>query len=136
MAAETDTMQHRRLAEWLVRPWVVLLLCLAAGFFAYAPALGGTLVWDDAYLVGENPFFRSPVFGLEVFRHYLFFDSFSTYYRPIQNWSYMADYWLWHGNTAGYHLTNILLHAGAGFLLCVLLQQLLPGLLASERKPM
>ena len=69
-------------------------MCLAAlpagrGLLVYAPALGGDLIWDDFYLVRENPLFRSPVFGLEVFRHYLFFDSFSTYYRPVQNWSYM-----------------------------------------------
>ena len=95
-----------RLGSWL--------LCLFAGGLIYAPALGGDLIWDDYYLVRENPFFRSPVFGWEVFRHYLFFDSFSTYYRPIQNWSYMLDYWLWRGDPAGYHLTNLLLHGGSG----------------------
>lgn len=121
--------------SWSRRRLVVLLLCVTAAFAAYAPALGGGLVWDDTYLVGENPFFRSPVFSLEVFRHYLFFDSFSTYYRPLQNWSYIADYWLWRGNVVGHHLTNIALHAGAGFLLCLLLQRLLPGLLRRECKP-
>ncbi|MGB8168181.1 MAG: tetratricopeptide repeat protein [Chthoniobacteraceae bacterium] len=76
------------------------------------------------------------MFGWEVFRHYLFFDSFSTYYRPLQNWSYMVDYWLWRGNAAGYHLTNIALHAGAGFLLCLLLRRFLPRLMGREREPM
>lgn len=123
-----------RVESWSQRRLIVLTLCLVATVAAYAPALGGGLVWDDIYLVGENPFFRSPVFGLEVFRHYLFFDSFSTYYRPLQNWSYIIDYWLWRGNTAGYHLTNIALHAAAGFLLSLLLQRLLPGLLGSERR--
>ena len=129
MAAEPDTIHPRRLTEWLVRPWVVLLLCLAGGLFAYAPALGGTLIWDDFYLVRENPFFRSPVFGLEVFRHYLFFDSFSTYYRPVQNWSYMLDYWVWRGSPVGYHCTNILIHSLSGFLLYRLLSRILPDLL-------
>jgi hypothetical protein len=123
-----------RLESFCGRRSIVLFLCLVGAFAAYAPVLGGGLVWDDTYLVGENPFFRSPVFGLEVFRHWLFFDSFSTYYRPVQNWSYMLDYWLWRGNTAGYHLTNILLHAGAGFLLCRLLGHLLPSLLARGAK--
>jgi tetratricopeptide (TPR) repeat protein len=112
----------------MVRPWVALVLCLAAGFLVYAPSLGGDLIWDDTYLVRENPFFRSPVFGLEVFRHYLFFDSFSTYYRPVQNWSYMLDYWLWHGDPLGYHCTNILIHSLSGFLLFLLLRQLLSAL--------
>ncbi len=123
-------------ARWLARPLIAWLLCLLAGVAVYAPALNGDLIWDDFYLVRENPFFRSPVFGLEVFRHYLFFDSFSTYYRPVQNWSYIFDYWLWRGSPTGYHGTNILLHSSAGFLLFLLLRRLLPGLCpdASEKE--
>jgi tetratricopeptide (TPR) repeat protein len=116
---------------WLARPLIAWLACLLAAFLVYAPALGGDLIWDDFYLVGENPFFRSPVFGLEAFRHYLFFDSFSTYYRPVQNWSYIFDYWLWGGAPLGYHCTNIVLHAHCGFLLFLLLRRLLPGLCAA-----
>ena len=105
--ADTANLQER-IVRGALRPPIALLLCLLAGFLAYGPALGGSLIWDDFYLVKENPFFRSPVFGLEVFRHYLFFDSFSTYYRPVQNWSYMLDYWLWRGNPVGYHCTCLL----------------------------
>ncbi len=99
-----------------------------AGLIVYAPALKGEPIWDDDYLIGQNPFYKSPVFALEVFRHYLFFDSFSIYYRPVQNLSYMVDYWLWAGNPFGYHLTNILLHAGSGFLLYCVLRRILSGL--------
>ena len=119
-------------ARWLGRPFIAGLLCLLAGFLVYAPALSGDLIWDDFYLVRENPFFRSPVFGLEVFRHYLFFDSFSTYYRPVQNWSYIFDYWLWRGSPIGYHCTNILLHSLSGFFLFLLLRRLLPGLYSAD----
>jgi protein O-mannosyl-transferase len=121
------------IVDRLVRPWCALLLCLLAGFLAYAPALNGSFVWDDFYLVHENPFFRSPVFGLEVFRHYLFFDSFSTYYRPVQNWSYMLDYWIWRGSPFGYHCTNVFIHSLSGFLLFLLLRRLLPGLACPYR---
>lgn len=121
------------LGDWFARPIIAWLLCLLASFAVYAPALEGDLIWDDFYLVRENPFFRSPVFGLEVFRHYLFFDSFSTYYRPVQNWSYILDYWLWHGAPMGYHLTNILLHSQCAFLLFLLFRRLLPDLSLGER---
>jgi len=104
---------------------------LLSALLVYAPALQGDLLWDDYYLVRENPFFKSPLFVFEVFRHWLFLDSFSVYYRPVQNWSYMADYWLWNGNPFGYHLTNVLLHALSGYLLFRLLIRLLPGLLGS-----
>ena len=118
----------------MTKPWVAWLLCLVAGLLVYAPALNGDLIWDDSYLVRENPFFRSPVFGAEVFRHYLFFDSFSTYYRPLQNWSYMLDYWMWRGDPAGYHLTNILLHSLSGIFLFELLRRILLGLTGSNGK--
>jgi len=123
-----------RLAAAASRRGLVLLVLVLATFGVYAPAFSGTLIWDDAYLVGENPFFRSPVFGLEVFRHYLFFDSFSTYYRPVQNWSYILDYWLWRGLPLGYHLTNATLHAGAAGLLYLLLRRLLPTLLGKDAR--
>lgn len=114
----------------LQRRGVALALFIAAAFAVYAPVLNGELIWDDAYLVQENPLFRSPVFAWEVFRHYLFFDSFSTYYRPVQNWSYMLDYWLWRGAPLGYHITNVFLHALSGYLLYRLLRRLLPPMLA------
>ncbi len=105
-----------------------LLLFLAAGLAVYAPALHGGLLWDDEYLVGTNPFFRSPVFAAEVFRHWLFFESFSVYYRPVQNLTYMVDYLVWGGNPLGYHLTNILLHSFSGAALFALLRRLLADL--------
>ena len=123
-----------RLTKFAGNPVIAFGACLVAGFIVYAPALRGELIWDDAYLVRENPFFRSPVFGLEVFRHYLFFDSFSTYYRPVQNWSYMFDYWLWRGDPFGYHLTNILLHGASGFLLFLLLRRVFRALLERDAK--
>src|SRR5678815_1828167 len=107
---------------------VALATFILAGLVIYAPALHGELIWDDEYLVGQNPFYRSPIFILEAFRHYLFFDSFSTYYRPVQNLSYILDYWLWHGNPFGYHLTNIIIHSFSGFLLYLVLRRLISHL--------
>ena len=129
-----DVAEPRHTAErsW-ARPWRVLLAFLLIGFAIYAPSLNGDFVWDDHYLVGDNPFFRSPVFAAEVFQHHLFFESFSTYYRPVQNLSYIADYWLWGGSPLGYHVTNVLLHVFAAWLLFLLLRRLLPGLIADAR---
>ena len=130
---KTDSHSTETLLRLLKQPWLVGFIFLVAGLLAYGPALQGERIWDDDYLVGQNPFFKSPIFALEVFRHYLFFDSFSTYYRPVQNLSYMWDYWLWRGNPFGYHLTNVLLHVGSGFLLFRLLRGILPGLLGGMK---
>jgi Flp pilus assembly protein TadD len=53
------------------------------------------------------------------------------HYRPVQNLSYMIDYFIWNTDTYGYHLSNVLWHIGSGLLLFALLQRLLPPLLAS-----
>lgn len=117
-------------ASWkiLTHPFAMCVLFVLAGLLVYAPALNGELIWDDEYLVGQNPFFKSPIFVFEVFRHYLFFDSFSIYYRPVQNLTYMLDYWIWGGNPFGYHLTNVLFHALSGFLLFKVMRRILPGI--------
>ena len=107
----------------------VFLLLFSATFLVYAPALGGEFLWDDLILVGENPFFKSPVFVFEVFRHTLMPGFFSSYYRPVQNLSYMIDYWLWNRNSFGYHLSNVIFHAASAFLLYLLLRRLIPELL-------
>src|SRR5439155_22087565 len=112
----------QRTASHRLFAFLILLLC---ALLAYAPALNGELLWDDLYLVGENPFFKSPVFILEVFKHWLYLDSISLYYRPVQNISYILDYWLWNGSAFGYHLTNAILHGLSSFLLYLLLRRLL-----------
>ena len=131
---ETREMASRRqgfaagLSSLLRHPVAMLAAFVVTGLLAYAPALNGDFIWDDDYLVGQNPFYKSPVFALEVFRHHLFFESFSIYYRPIQNLSYIVDYWIWCGNPFGYHLTNVLLHSLSGFLLFRVLRRILPGI--------
>jgi tetratricopeptide (TPR) repeat protein len=100
---------------------LIVLLCM----LAYLPAMQGKFLWDDLYLVGANPFFRSPRFVLEVFRHYLFVDSFSAYYRPVQNISYMLDYLIWDQQEFGYHLSNVLFHAASAFFLYLVLRRCL-----------
>jgi protein O-mannosyl-transferase len=106
--------------EWL--RCTVLILC---GVIARFPALTGQLIWDDDHLIQDNPFIRSPLLILESFRHFLFLDSFSSHYRPVQNISYCIDYLVWGGDPLGYHISNLLWHLAASVLLYLLLRQLL-----------
>ncbi|HEX4086410.1 MAG TPA: tetratricopeptide repeat protein [Chthoniobacteraceae bacterium] len=109
------------LARTLLGGAIILLACI----LAYQPVLHGKFLWDDLYLVGSNPFFKSPRFVLEVFRHWLFLDSFSLYYRPVQNLSYILDYVVWNREEFGYHLSNVLFHAASAFLLYLVIRRCL-----------
>ena len=113
-----------RFAAYLQRSWVGCAILVLSGFIVRMPALQGQLVWDDQYLAHDNPFIKSPILILEAFRHYLFLDSFSAHYRPVQNLSFIFDYALWNTNTYGFHLTNVLLHLTSGILLYFLLRRL------------
>ena len=105
--------------------WLRALLLLVISVAIRVPSLPGEFLWDDKFLAHDSPFIKSPLLALEVFRQYLFPDSFSAHYRPVQNLSYMADYFFWNTNTFGFHLTNLLLHASSAVALYFLLRRLL-----------
>src|SRR2546423_6223515 len=105
--------------------WFRCAILVIAGIAVRFPALSGELIWDDASLVRDNPFVKSPLLFFESFRHYLALDGSSTHYRPFQNISYFFDYLIWNADPFGYHLSNVLWHVGSGLLLYVLLQRLL-----------
>src|SRR5713226_2780648 len=113
-----------KLATHLRREWLRVLLLIVIGVIVRAPALQGERIWDDQYLSHDNPFIKSPLLILEAFRHYLFLDSFSGHYRPVQNLSFIVDYFFWNTDAYGFHLTNVLLHAASGVVLYFLLRQL------------
>ncbi len=119
---------------WLIRrlrsDWTVAFFLAAIGFIARSPALQGKPIWDDDYLIRTNPLIKSPLLILETFRHYLFLDTYSAAYRPVQNISYMADYLFWNTNFYGFHLSSLLLHVGSGVLLYFLLRKLIVPLQA------
>lgn len=113
-----------RFSQLREKQWLRFLLLAVSAFVVRLPALQGEMVWDDSYLVKDNPFIKSPLFISEAFRHYLFLDSYSAHYRPVQNLSYIVDYFFWNGDVYGFHLTNLLLHIASGLLLYLLLGKL------------
>ena len=110
-----------RLAAVWAKQWPRYLLLAGLGLLVRLPAVQGPPIWDDLFLTRDNPFIKSPLLAFEAFRHYLFLDSYTGHYRPVQNLSYMVDYFFWNTDAAGFHLSNIFLHVGAGLLLYRLL---------------
>jgi len=123
--AQVPVSKFPHLRRIFCRDWLRCLCLALVVFIARLPALQGQRIWDDQYLVRDNPLIKSPLLILESFRHYLFLDSYSSHYRPVQNISYFLDYLFWNTNEFGFHLTNVLLHISSGILLYFLLRQLI-----------
>lgn len=119
----------KTIAGLISADWFRCFVLLAVAILIHSPALQGQRVWDDAYLARDNPFIKSPILIAESFRHYLFLDSLSAHYRPVQNISFIFDYFFWNTDEFGFHLTNVLLHAACGIGLYFLLRRLFESLI-------
>jgi tetratricopeptide (TPR) repeat protein len=86
-------------------PWIVFAVVL----FVFLAAIGNDFVnWDDDRNFLENPSFR----GLSFQNLWWMATTFHLgHYHPLTWLSLGVDYTLWGMNPAGYHFTNILLHA-------------------------
>lgn len=109
---------------------ISLLLFVIIGFSIYQNSLRGEFLWDDLYLVETNTLIQSVHNIPRIFSSPLH-PKFDRYYRPLQNISYMFDYYIWKLDSFGYHLTNITLHIANSFLLYMMLVCLFKNSIAS-----
>ena len=95
-----------------------------ASFLVYWPALHGEFIWDDTLNISTNPTIRSDdglidiwAAGPQVFDYY-----------PVTWTSWWIEWRMWKRDTLGYHIVNVLLHAGAAAVLWRVLARLrVPG---------
>ncbi len=106
---------------------LIVLLLLAAAFVCYHAVLDAGFVWDDEYIVLQNPLIRAPLWSFNIFRQDIINSSFTytIYYRPIQILSYAVDYRLWGLEPLFFHLSNIFIHFLNGVLVFALSWRLL-----------
>src|SRR5262245_66646037 len=79
----------------------------------YTPALVGDLIWDDDAHILNNTTLRS-VDGL--FAMWTDPQALPQYY-PLVHTTFWLEYQLWGSDPVGYHVVNVLLHAGSAVLL-------------------
>ncbi|MFH1868377.1 MAG: tetratricopeptide repeat protein [Candidatus Omnitrophota bacterium] len=95
-------------------PILMVLILVVLGFAVYANSINGEFILDDYSLVRNNTFIKNIRFIPDIFANDIFSGSGesreSTFYRPLQVLSYMADYRIWRLDVRGYHITNIILH--------------------------
>jgi len=95
---------------WL--PWQVLAIVVAV-VWIYWPALNGGWQWDDDLYLTKNLLMNDPA---RLWKAWFAPGSFIEYY-PIEETVQWVQWQLWHGQTFGYHLTNVLLHVASALLL-------------------
>jgi len=101
-------------------PWMQALLLVAATTAVYWNSLNTPFVFDDIPAIVENESIRNLWSPVGPPRAGSAVDG-----RPVVNWSFAVNYALSGDHPRGYHVTNLLIHAGAGLLLWGLLQRTL-----------
>jgi Flp pilus assembly protein TadD len=94
-------------------------LILIVSFGVYLNAIFNGFVYDDQYLILQNPLMRDAWRIPEIF----FSDMWAfkgqeagNYYRPMFHLFYMIDYHIFGLRPWGFHLTKILFHMGSSLL--------------------
>lgn len=125
--ARRKPQQQSDLSPWA--PWMVGLATL----LVFLPSVGNDFVnWDDDRNFLENPHYR----GLGPAQIGWAFRAFILgHYHPLTWLSSSFDYALWGMNPAGYHFTNVVLHAITAVLVFLLFVELLKKALDRESSP-
>jgi tetratricopeptide (TPR) repeat protein len=100
---------ERKNREKILRALPPLIVFLTTAL-VFVPALRNEFVdWDDEGALLTNTGFR----GLGVTQlRWMFTTFFLGHYQPLSWLTFAFDYLIWDLNPLGYHLTNLLLHAG------------------------
>jgi protein O-mannosyl-transferase len=98
-------------------------LIFAAIFLAYGPSINGGFILDDDKLLTEATLIKAPD-GIERFWR----TADAVDYWPLSNSSLWIEWRLWAMHPAGYHVTNLILHAAESILIWIILRRLsIPG---------
>jgi hypothetical protein len=105
-----EPMQMRSVVS---RPLPVALLLISAAV-AYANSFNGVFQFDDVTILADA----------RIGDKSTFVSHLGTMIRPALKLTFLADRSLWGANAAGYHLINLLLHAGSGLFLFAIVSRL------------
>jgi len=123
-ASEVIPTESQPKRAWAIRSlqWSLIqaTTIAVAVFWVFWPALHGDWIWDDNIYFAENPLMHDPG---RLWKAWFEPGSFIEYY-PIEQTIQWIQWLLWHNETFGYHLTNVLLHIANALLVWRLLSKL------------
>jgi hypothetical protein len=103
----------------LFSPKPAVIIILAVSFGVYFNALFNGFVYDDQYMILQNPWIRDARHIAKIFLTDMWAfkgQEAGNYYRPMFHIFYMADYHIFGLKSWGFHLTKILFHMGSSLL--------------------
>jgi hypothetical protein len=129
---------QKKLTEWLptsalripaATPLRLIIIIISVSLAVYFNALFNAFVFDDIFQVLENQWIRDignipAIFSQSVWG----FNSKASvlhYYRPLMHLIYMFNYHVFGLQPWGFHLVNILMHAGVSVMVFLISQRLL-----------
>jgi tetratricopeptide (TPR) repeat protein len=105
---------------------LLIVITILLSCAVYVNTLRNGFVYDDIPQVVQNPWIRDFQFLPEIFSANVWaFQGISTnYYRPLLHISYLMSYHLFGLAPWGFHLVNIVLHAGVSLLVFLIASRL------------
>jgi len=119
-------------------PALLILIIFLVSFAVYFNALFNGFVYDDQTQVLGNHWIRDVKYIPDIFSNGVW--SFqretiiSNYYRPLMHLIFMFNYYVFGLRPWGFHLVNILFHAGVSILVFVIISRLLRASLISSQE--
>jgi len=127
MQVETST-DSAGIGKWIARQGVAETLACALAFLVYVPALGFQFVYDDKPQILENPAIHAWRYLPNYFTAHAWAELYphvsGNYYRPLFLLWFRANHAIFGIKPEGWHLTSILCHVAATYLVFVLIRQL------------
>jgi tetratricopeptide (TPR) repeat protein len=116
-----------------------LIAILVISISVYGNTIFNGFVSDDNYQILRNVWIKDPQYITDIFFKDVwgFYNnsSMSNYYRPIMYLIFMINYHIFGLNPWGFHLVNILFHAGNSILVFLILSMLFKRFIPSEKSP-
>lgn len=123
------------LRKWPHSLWLFIIPLFAIAL--YLNTLGNGFVYDDIPQVVQNPWIRSfhNIAAIFTSGAWGFAGETANYYRPLMHIFYMLLYALFGLNPIGFHVFNVIVHAGVSLLVFVLASRFLGDDQPTPRRP-
>lgn len=104
----------------------------------YLNTLSNGFVYDDEFQILENPWIKDVRYLSKIFLSNVWafrWGATSNYYRPLLHIIFMIDYYIFGLKPWGFHLVNIVFHAGVSVLVFLIASMLINHPTRREKSP-